>query len=244
MEKLLENISTCKFIYSYGNHKVFSIPFNCVDPILKKWSKNRDPDENRVNEMVKFVEEGGHIIDQCLYLAELPDEGLVCYDGNHRKEVFRKLNYQNIILINVLFNSSQNQVLECFKKINLAVQVPTIYFENDEKSFYMIKTEINKIVKEYMEKYKKFSKSGNKYNVPNFNRDHFEENLYNIYKETLIPVQEIKVLLEELNKNYSEGILIDHKSYKERVIEKCRKHNFWIFINKTISVDHIKKLNK
>lgn len=243
METLLGNISNCKFIYSFGSHRVYSIPFHCIDPICKKWSKNREPDEKRVDEMMKFMESGGHIIDQCLYLAELPNEGLVCYDGNHRREVFRKLNYQNTVLINVILDATPNQVLDCFRNINKAVQVPSIYFEDDVKLNYEIKSEIKEMVKRYIDQYKPFAKSGNKFNSPNFNRDHFEENIYQVYQETLIPIQQIQQLLEELNKSYAQGVLIDHKLYKERVITKCKKYNFWIFINKNISIDHIKLLN-
>ena len=55
----------------------------------KMWSKNRPPDQNRILEIAEYINKT-KIIDGIISLAGtgnfLHDEGLVCYDGNHRRE--------------------------------------------------------------------------------------------------------------------------------------------------------------
>ena len=83
MHTLLTAIS--QPLYSHGSHMGFIVRWNLIAPLVKKWSKNRDPDPLRVAEMKEHFIKGGYLPNQ-IHLAELSNEGLVRYDGNHRRE--------------------------------------------------------------------------------------------------------------------------------------------------------------
>lgn len=58
-----------------------------------------------------------------------------------------------------------------------------------------------------------------------------------------VTIDKIKVLLERLNNEYSLGNMCrPHTCYKSNVIDKCKKYNMWLFIEKTIPAVHIEQL--
>lgn len=107
-------------------------------PLWKKWSKNREPDQERVEEMVA---RGGYI-----HLAELVGEGLVCYDGNHRREVLKRT---STCIVDVMFHATHD---DAFVNINKGVEVPEIYMEDGDN----ILQEVTALVKTYETRHKPF----------------------------------------------------------------------------------------
>ena len=177
-------------------------------------------------------------------MAELKDEGLVCYDGNHRREVFNKTEEDIMCVIDVMFGATQNDVYKTFNNINKSVQLPAIYIEeaNNENN---IKADILKLVKEYEMKYRAFLSASARCHTPNFNRDGFTDNIYSIYKALgcVISIEQIAALLERLNLEYAQGRMCrPHSVYKQAVVDKCKKHNMWLFIEKTIPFEHMEQL--
>jgi len=71
-----------KQIYDNDNHQGYLVKWNMIAPLCKKWSHNRDCDNERVDEIFKFHNNGGYI-PRMIHLAEIESEGLICYDGNH-----------------------------------------------------------------------------------------------------------------------------------------------------------------
>ena len=49
-------------------------------------------------------------IPKMIHLAELNEEGLICYDGNHRREVFNLLQKDFLCIIDIIFNATQEDV--------------------------------------------------------------------------------------------------------------------------------------
>ena len=46
-----------------------------------------------------------------------------------------------------------------------------------------------------------------------------------------------------LNEEYSQGnICRPHSSYKKSVVDKCRKYNMWLFIERIIPIEHIEQI--
>lgn len=88
MENTLSLLGTK--LYEDGLHKCFLIKWKAIEPLCKKWSRNRNVDNERVKEMMEYYKAGGYI-PRIIHLAELEAEGLACYDGNHRREVFSLL---------------------------------------------------------------------------------------------------------------------------------------------------------
>ena len=116
MEAIFNSLG--KELYSVNNHKGFIINWSLISPLCKKWSRNRDPDMTRVDEMIHFYNNGGYI-PKIIHLAEVIGEGIICYDGNHRKEVFNKVNDENnMCIVDIIFNASQNDVYKAFNNIN------------------------------------------------------------------------------------------------------------------------------
>jgi hypothetical protein len=256
IETLSQKSMPCKFkmysllttisqpLYSRGTHMGFLVRWNLIAPLVKKWSKNRDPDQLRITEMKEHFHKGRYIPNQ-IHLAELPNEGLVCYDGNHRREVFNS--FPDILcIVDVLFGATEAQVYNEFENINKAVQVPAIYLTEVETSIN-VRDDIIQLVKTYEQNYKSFLSTSNRCHAPHFNRDMFVDNIYDIYKQFhgMITIKEIGVLLEKLNIAYShEQLCRPHRLYRKGTIEKCQKHNFWLFIDRLIPFEHLRTLNE
>jgi hypothetical protein len=239
MEAIFDSLG--QSIYKINGHKGYMIQWKLIAPFCKKWSRNRDPDMERVKEMVEFHHKGGYI-PRMIHLAEIKDEGIVCYDGNHRKEVFNICNDEAIMcVIDVMFGATQNDVYKAFNNINKSVQLPAIYVEegNDDNN---VKAEIVKLVKEYETKHKPFLSTSARCHAPHFNRDTFTDNIYNIYKSfsNAVSIEQIGKALIKLNNEYAHGRLCrPHSVYKQSLLDKCKKQNMWLFIEKTIPFEHV-----
>ena len=241
MEAIFDSLG--HIVYNIKGHKGYMIKWKLISPFCKKWSRNREPDIERVNEMVEYYNNGGYI-PRIIHLAEIKNEGIVCYDGNHRKEVFNICNDDNFMcIVDIMFNSTQNEVYNVFNSINKSVQLPAIYIEDDGDE--NIKYEIIELVKKYEIRYKPFLSTSTRCLAPQFNRDVFTDNIYDIYKSfsKLITIKNIENILDMLNEEYSQGnICRPHSSYKKSVVDKCRKYNMWLFIERIIPIEHIEQI--
>jgi hypothetical protein len=241
MEPIFDSFA--KSIYNFNGHKGYIIQWKLVAPFCKKWSGNRDPDMQRVNEMVECYKNGGYI-PRMIHLAETKEEGIVCYDGNHRKETFNECKDSEIIcIVDIMFNSTQNEIYKSFNNINKSVQLPAIYLEERKDN----RDEIISLVKQYEIKYKDRLSTSARCNAPNFNRDTFTDNIDKIYKlfDGTVSVELIGKLLERLNFEYSQNkICRSHSLYKEPLLEKCRKYGLWLFIEREIPFEHVECVNR
>lgn len=241
MQSIIDKLATK--IYVTNSHTQYYAKWSNIKSLCKKWALNRDPDQARVNELIEFHTNGGYV-PLFIHLAEIPNEvGLVCYDGNHRREMMDSVNYDGYCTINIMFSASKEQVINAFNNLNKSVQVPLVYLEPTDTG---IKESLIKLVKTYEDNYKQFISTSPKCHSPNFNRDTFTDNLYAIYMSFngSININDLKTLLDKLNVEYASGRLcLPHDSYKPNVIEKCKKYNLWLFINKTIPFEHIKILH-
>jgi hypothetical protein len=242
MEAIYDSLG--QSIYNINGHKGYVIQWKLIAPFCKKWSRNRDPDMERVNEMVEHYHKGGYI-PRMIHLAELKDEGIVCYDGNHRKEVFNACNDDTIVcIIDVMFDATQNEVYKAFNNVNKSVQLPAIYIE-EESGKNDVKADIVNLVKKYESKYKPFLSTSARCHAPHFNRDAFTDNIYTIYKslKNVVSIEQIGELLEKLNNEYACGRMCrPHSVYKQSILDKCKKHHMWLFVEKTIPVEHVERL--
>lgn len=244
MESVLSSLGKC--IYNTNDHHGYIIQWNLISPLCKKWSRNRDADITRVNEMILYHTKGGYI-PRIIHLAEIKDEGIVCYDGNHRREVFNKCSVEDDItcIVDIMFDTSQNEVYKAFNNINKCVQVPAIYIVEETQNTNTIKASIIELVKDYEVNYKQLLSSSSRCHAPNFNRDMLTENIYNIYKSfsNELTIDKIKIILKRLNNEYANGNMCrPHSSYKKNIIDKCKKYNMWLFIEKSIPNVHVEKL--
>lgn len=248
METLFNSVG--KKIYQHNGHSGYIVDWKDIYKQCKKWSRNREACMTRVDEIYEYYVNGGYM--PCiLHLAESDREGLVCYDGNHRREVFNRCINKNvpikICIIDIIFNATNVDIYTAFENINKCVDVPTLYVDNNEES--QVKVDIIELVKEYEIKYKPLLSASHRCHAPNFNRDTFVENIYDIYKsfDSRVTIATIKVLLEKLNLEYQNETSKLHKNqlnYKAQVIEKCNRNNMWLFIDKKIPIEHVKIIYK
>jgi hypothetical protein len=235
-----------QLLYVNGKHKTYSIIWGKIDSQCKKWSRNRDADMNRVDEMDTFQGRGGYI-PRMIHLAVLEDEGLVCYDGNHRRELFRRgsLLYDIRCIVDVIFGATQRDVYEAFNHINKSVQVPELYFEeSDGGATPCVKDEIVALARSYEKRYKPFLSTSAYCHRPNFNRDGFVNNIYDIYLglDKKLGVSQIAVALEVLNEKYgADQLCKKHARYPKGVIDKCAQHGLWLFLERTVPLEHVKQ---
>lgn len=235
MQSIIDSFGTR--LYEEGNHVGYKVHVKHMIPLWKKWSKNRDPDMERVNEIL----ESRAYIPKFIHLAELDGEGLVCYDGNHRRVVLEKHEDPGSCIVDVMFGASTDDVYQAFVNINRGVEVPEIYIEDTDN----IKDEITELVKSYETKYKSFVSTSSRCRAPHFNRDTFVENITKVYKhlQGRKTIHEIGELLEKLNHEYSRGhICKSHDTYKPPVIDKCKKHGLWLFLEREISPEHVERV--
>lgn len=240
MEAIFDSLG--QSIYNINGHKGYIIKWKLIAPFCKKWSRNRNPDMERVSEMIEYYNKGGYV-PRMIHLAEIKEEGIVCYDGNHRKEVFNSCNDDDMsCIVDVMFNACQNDVYKVFNNINKSVQLPAIYIEESSND---VKADIVNLVRTYETKYKALLSTSPRCHAPNFNRDAFTDNIYIIYTafNRTLSIDKIGDLLDKLNKEYAQGRLCrPHSMYKPSVLEKCKTHDMWLFIDKTIPFEHIEKV--
>jgi|TARA_R110000851_G_scaffold191515_3_gene342143 hypothetical protein len=85
MESIIQSFGT--ELYRDRNHVGYKVLVKHMIPLWKKWSKNRDPDMERVNEIV----ECGVYIPKFIHLAELEGEGHMCKShGTYKPVVIEK----------------------------------------------------------------------------------------------------------------------------------------------------------
>lgn len=229
------------FISKQNNTYTYAIKYQHIYKFVEKWIGNRDADINRVNEMVSNYISGNYI-PLHLHLAELNNK-LVCYDGNHRREMLNMLidkRIVNNIIVSIIFNANHDIIYKEFTNINKAIQVPALYFDN-QNDITQLKSEILNIVKEYEKKYKPFVSTSTRHLAPNFNRDRFMDELYDFYKNHNCTLAQIHKALQKLNIAYSKQFMCNHSHYNEKVLKKCKKYNFWIFINRRLNFEHVEK---
>jgi hypothetical protein len=245
-EKQQEMLSTLNALsiqklYTHKNHVGFLIHWEFCASLIKKWNRNRESDESRVAEIVA-AHKNGIYFPLILHVAELQEEGLVCYDGNHRREALYMIGRPDIpIILDVMFEAKQQDIMDAFNNINKSIQVPAIYFDEKEDTA-PVKDDILALVRSYEIRYKQYISTSPRYHAPHFNRDAFVENLTELYNANngTLSIQELGSLLERLNIEYSRGhICRTHSFYKSTVIEKCRKHGLWLFLERTIPAEHI-----
>lgn len=239
MEVIFDSLS--KPIYDINHHKGYVIQWKLIAPFCRKWCRNRDPDLERVNEMVEHHKKNGYI-PRMIHLAEIKGEGIVCYDGNHRKEVFNMCSDESVMcIVDIMFDTNDDEVYKAFININKSVQLPAIYMDeiNTDAS---IKTDILNLVRGYETRYKEFLSTSSMCHAPHFNRDTLTDNIYKSFGGT-ISIEQIGKLLNRLNIEYSQGrICRSHLLYKEPLLNKCRKYNMWLFMEKTIPFEHVEKM--
>jgi len=144
------------------------------------WYRNRYPDNDRVNDIMKSIEIEGEP-DNRIYLAWIKGIGkLMCFDGNHRREALIRLyhlkGFTCWIDLDILMNVEDTDVVKAFRRINLGVSVPDVYIEASEGDKPIEQTVLyrsEEFVKEFKNKWKSVIVDKNKTKAPYCTKNNF-----------------------------------------------------------------------
>jgi hypothetical protein len=149
-----------------GNYQLYLLPCKILlrwrdESVLKNWSKNRMPEATRIAEIQRYQKKIQHV-NGTIHLAWLKDEGLVCYDGNHRLQALtRDVNW---VTVDINWNCSKQEIREQFRSINSAENVSVHILSADEDtendSLKTIEIFVDKLCRTYPELIRASSGSG------------------------------------------------------------------------------------
>lgn len=232
MNTLKKSFANCEHSYASGTkvvHTIYILSSKILCNLrdadkITLWSGNRPPDLQRVEELSLYLKKTGHV-DGTIRLAYLVDEGLVCFEGNHRLLALPD-NIDNII-VDVIWKASARIVREEFLAVNKAVSVPSIYTGDDEVS----KDKIHTFVTWFSKKYCIMKSTSTRCTKPHFNSDCLKTQLMEYYEGNNYSLEEIFDGLVLLNEKYIEGYRPKGLTkYTETQYEKCEFRDLYLFL--------------
>lgn len=221
-----------KFVLKQGAHYVYVTDSKTLCTQSKMWSKNRPCDELRVDEIKNYIQENGYV-DGVIYLANIEGEGLVCYDGNHRRTALSILSKSYKVLINVLENPDPTELCEKFVSLNKCVPV-TELFLNQTDDNDNLKENILNATKHFCEIWKDHRKTSPNPNRPNFNRDMLQDLIHKIISDENRECNFTPDFIIKTVNCYNESIKNNLSSIKcsEKMLSKCMKSGCFLFVKK------------
>jgi hypothetical protein len=208
--------------YSHGSHQICIIPLDIFNGLpIKRWKHNRPPDKERVQEIHDYMIESKRV-DGIIYLACV-DKELVCYESNHRREALNELADVHHILVDILWDATDEMVKAEFLRLNKAVSVPELYVGDDAT------IDVGDLIRmrdAFCEKYKLVKVSTGRPNAPNFNSDMVMNEFHRVMKENKIGPTELWNRLMKLNDAMASR---DRIKLSAKVIDKCERSGLWLF---------------
>ena len=205
-----------------NNHYTYWVPQSIFNELpIKRWKHNRPPDNDRVAEIHEFMNQTKRM-DGIIYIACINKE-LVCYESNHRREALSGIEGMHPILVDILWDATDESVKGEFLRLNKAVSVPDLYV-SEEASLDPV--ELIRLRDKFCETYRLLKVTTDKPNRPNFNSDNLLNEFLKIMKETKLSPSEFWSRLMKLNTQMSTR---DRKKLSPKIIEKCERSGLWLF---------------
>lgn len=234
MASILRNRGKLLFTTS-GQHQIYYIDFNILRENVDRWYGNREPDEDRVQEIVSYLQNEDYV-PPYLFLAEINGKDkLYCYDGSHRLKAFMSSDYEGYVIVDLLSNATQRDVMSAFKNVNKTVPISKIYIDEDLES--QTRGKILQEVSVFKSKYKNMSSNSTNYQRPHFNIETLTSDIYSIWEDlnTRTDIQNVNVetimtAIENVNIDYSNNPSLDTSYLKKDKLDKCRKNGLWLFV--------------
>ena len=205
-----------------GSHSVYWMPADVFMKLpIKRWKYNRPEDTTRVAEIREWINTSKRV-DGVIYLACIDNE-LVCYESNHRREALKGVGGVHNILVDIIWDTTDEGIKQEFMRLNKAVSVPELSV-TDEPTIAI--QEIRNIVDSFCDNYKKLRVSTNRPQRPNFNRDMLTDEFYRIMKEHSLNANQFVEYITNLNREMS---MRDKSKLSAKVIQKCEESGLWLF---------------
>jgi hypothetical protein len=162
-------------------------------------------------------------MDGVLNLAYIPGDGLVCFEGNHRRLALKDLDIPITVLVDILWDKTDEVVMHEFRRINKSVSVPDLYVVETESS---LKVEIEDFVKWFKKEYPSHETASERPQRPNYNRDGLTDQISRLQKETGLTMKDLAERLNALNAKYADQ---SKAKLSAKILEKCEKTGLWLF---------------
>jgi hypothetical protein len=204
-----------------ANTNVYAIPmdkFKTLD--VKSWKYNRPPDTSRIPEIHEWMKQF-HRMDGVLNLAYIVGEGLVCFEGNHRRIALNGLDI--VVFADIVWDATHESITHEFRRLNKSVCVPDLYVIDTDSP---IRGDIETVVLEFRKSYPTLESNSGRPQRPNYNRDKLTDDILRIHKDLMIPTVEIMERLSVLNEKFK---LKDRSKLSEKNIQKCETSGLWLF---------------
>ena len=228
----MDKIGKKLFTYSQ-NEYLYMSDGSFLRENVTTWKYNRPPDNMKISEIVKVIEENNrHTIEGLIYVAYI-DNNFVCYDGNHRLEALKLLKTKKLVLVNVMVVKNNDEIKRRFVELNKSNPVPEIYTINSSLSSEKMKKMIEDVVDNICKTYSKFRSPSTNPRRPNFNKNIITDLLYRRYKDedhTTLNASKIFSAILNLNLDYSQNKHINHAKYSVGMLKKCKKGGCYLFL--------------
>lgn len=219
LQDYLRDNATCDV---QGRHIVYWVPFDIFRKLpIDRWQYNRPPDPARVAEIREWMKTSERV-DGMIHLAAIGTK-LVCYESNHRREAMKGLTTLHNVLVDILWDATDEEVKQEFFRLNKAVSVPDLYVTEDQS---VQLDELRAAVDAFCTNYKTLKVASSRPQKPNFNRDMVTDEFYRMLKELKIGVPELMDRLTALNARLRSR---DRSKLSEKVIAKCEASGLWLF---------------
>jgi hypothetical protein len=226
-----------KFLVKQGVHTVYLADSHIIVKNTKIWSKNRPPDRLRIDEIKNHILKNGYV-DGCIYLANIPEQGLVCYDGNHRREALSLIDKSYKIFINVLEDPGDKYLCDTFVNLNKCVPVTDLYMEpeKDTEDTKLLQTIVDDLSNHYAILWDKHRTTSPNPKRPNFNLDGLKTRLKNIIEasELIVSYDNKFKLIEHINgcnEIIRQTICPSKSKLSAKILTKCTRNNCYLFIS-------------
>jgi len=254
IKNIIENYNSINKICESNNNFTYIISFNDIKKHIDFSNFPNSIDTNVINNIYTNYK-SSNSVPLMIYLTQFKYETfLKCYKNLNECITLQKLNSYILDLkciVNIIYNNNIDfkQLYSIHNDVNIGDINENDFINlnednNEILNDLLIKKDILDIVKKIETKYPNFVSTTSNCHSPNFNRDCIVDQLINIYiklKENnpSLNIPFFQKLLYDLNDKYSSGLLCDFNKYKASKIDKCKKYNFWLFINKNINIEHL-----
>jgi hypothetical protein len=207
----------------HGSHAIYWVPIAVFNDLpITMWKHNRPPDAGRVAEIRAYMAESKRM-DGIIHLAFVNNQ-LVCYESNHRREALKGLTDMAHILVDVMWDATDESVKQEFFRLNKSVSVPELFVAPDAGQTLI--RDVQSAAERFCENYPSLRSAAKHPQRPNFNRDALTSEFYRIMRENDIGVEELGNRLMRLNREMSQR---DKRKLSEKVIAKCEATGLWLF---------------
>ena len=205
--------NTNRYVTTYGKYKELNV---------NQWKHNRRADLGRVSEIHNWMKQFNRM-DGVINLACVGGYGLVCFDGNHRREALKGLDDDFIVFIDIVWDATDEIVTQEFRRVNQSISVPDLYIEENDA---IVIANVQNAVSEFIKRFPTHQTNSGRPQRPHYNRDNLTNQLFNLQKERNISIADLMTRIYALNDTLA---LADKSKLNEKVIKKCSTSGLWLF---------------